>query len=745
MRDGSGEDRQEYMSTPLHRLLHLATQCERRGEYAPLLSALPEALKQSPQDPKINFIAGMAYLKRGEPALAERFLSRAVAIDPVFHDAYVALAAAMGQRHRHREAMQILHRGIRLFPASATLAKNLAVAAAKLGDHHATDKWAAAALKLDQNDAQLWGLRARAALALGHKDQALVWARNAHRLVPTGENARLLGELQRLNGRPDLAVGTLGGALAVEPDNPALALALAEAHRATGRGEEAVRCLRAALPLLPADKQPWQDIVLGELALGNFALALEALEQADRTSPSRALAMIRATALPAIPDDRAEIARARAHFLSEVTALTVQTTATNAVDLGCGTFFLAYLDEDSRAHRRAYAELLRTGIKGLDCVAPHCRRSHDTPRRPRIGFVSTHLFDHTIADLFSHFCQSLPPDRFETILFFPPGPADAVRAALRQRAEQAIDLPDKPLAARKTIAEARLDVLIFLDIGMAVDWDLLAHGRLAPRQAMLWGHPETTGIPTIDFFLTTAAMEPADGESHYWERLIRMEGPGCAYAPAAGVPFDVPPLARADLNLPPDSRLYVCPQSLFKLHPDFDHALAAILRQDPDAAILLLEAPHPTMAVHLRRRLERVAGTDTTRVHFLPFLPKPRFAPFLAACDVMLDPFHYSGGHTSLTALAVGLPVVTWPGRFMRGRHTLGFYKVMGYGEMIADGPEDYVSKAVAVAHGRREQTSAVIRAARAPLFDRTRAGAAFMGAIEQILETSPQAFGPGM
>ena len=40
---------------------------------------------------------------------------------------------------------------------------------------------------------------------------------------------------------------------------------------------------------------------------------------------------------------------------------------------------------------------------------------------------------------------------------------------------------------------------------------------------------------------------------------------------------------RKDFDLPDNSKLYVCAQSLFKFHPDFDVILCAILREDPNA------------------------------------------------------------------------------------------------------------------------------------------------------------------
>ncbi|HEY2630267.1 MAG TPA: hypothetical protein VGI57_14145, partial [Usitatibacter sp.] len=99
----------------------------------------------------------------------------------------------------------------------------------------------------------------------------------------------------------------------------------------------------------------------------------------------------------------------------------------------------------------------------------------------------------------------------------------------------------------------------------------------------------------------------------------------------------------------------------------------------------------------------------------------------------MLDTFHWSGGNTSLDAFAAGLPVVTMPGRFMRGRQSAGMLRMMGIEDLVAGNEEDYVAKAVGVATDRakREALSARIRAGHPLLFNRDEP----IRALEKILE----------
>ena len=89
-----------------------------------------------------------------------------------------------------------------------------------------------------------------------------------------------------------------------------------------------------------------------------------------------------------------------------------------------------------------------------------------------------------------------------TLLRFP-GPDDALAHALAQSADRVVTLPRNLDLARRQIADQELDVLYYADIGMDPLTYFLAFARLAPVQCVTWGHPVTTGIPTIDYFLSS--------------------------------------------------------------------------------------------------------------------------------------------------------------------------------------------------------------------------------------------------
>src|SRR5690606_19271467 len=107
-----------------------------------------------------------------------------------------------------------------------------------------------------------------------------------------------------------------------------------------------------------------------------------------------------------------------------------------------------------------------------------------------------------------------------------------------------VDLPDDLPRARAAIAEAELDILHYPEIGMDHMAYFLGFARLATLQTMAWGHPITSGLPTIDLFLSVAEMEPPGADTHYSEKLIPLRGLSFTVEPPAR-----PQASRADVGL----------------------------------------------------------------------------------------------------------------------------------------------------------------------------------------------------
>ncbi len=359
-------------------------------------------------------------------------------------------------------------------------------------------------------------------------------------------------------------------------------------------------------------------------------------------------------------------------------------------------FYTGYHGHNDCELRRELAAFYLRAAPELAWTAPHCRRYTGPRGKLRVGFLSKYFYpDHPMTKLYGGIVETLDRERFEVTLFRfdPPGAWGGGPGT------EVIVLPEDLERARRRIADAKLDVLFYTDIGMAPVSYFLAFARLAPVQCTTFGHPVTSGIPNVDYFLSAAELETEAAVERYSETLIRLSVvPTYFRAPRAA---NVAP-SRGDLGLPSGAHLYLCAQNLIKLHPSFDSALAAILRRDPQALLLLIDSiKTPNFAQLLRQRFGRSMPELLARVRFLPFLKLETLLAFCREVDAVLDTPVFGGGTTSLEMFAVDTPVLTWPGADARSRITHALYRQMRFDDLSAANETQYVDLALRLASDR--------------------------------------------
>jgi predicted O-linked N-acetylglucosamine transferase (SPINDLY family) len=208
-----------------------------------------------------------------------------------------------------------------------------------------------------------------------------------------------------------------------------------------------------------------------------------------------------------------------------------------------------------------------------------------------------------------------------------------------------------------------------------------------------WGHPSTTGLRTLDVFISSAALEPPDAEQHYSEELLRLPGIGCCYEPL------VRPAAAQRTG--DGSVRFISCQTPFKYLPQHDALYPQIAQRVPGARFVFFEYfASAALAATLRRRLEaafRAAGLDPAAYcEFRRWQPGDAFMQTLAEMDIYLDTPGFSGFNTAMQALGAGLPVVTLEGDLLRSRLAAGLLRTLGLTDTIALTPQQFVDMAVA-------------------------------------------------
>jgi protein O-GlcNAc transferase len=234
----------------------------------------------------------------------------------------------------------------------------------------------------------------------------------------------------------------------------------------------------------------------------------------------------------------------------------------------------------------------------------------------------------------------------------------------------------------------------------------LAAQRLAPVQCNSWGHPETSGLPTIDYFLSSDMMEPAVAAEHYTERLVRLPNLSIYYEPTALSPVR---MTRGELGMRPDAVVFWSGQSLYKYLPHHDFIFAEIAKLVGNCQFVFIKYAKETAVVDLfRRRLDSAFSdwglTASDHCLFIDSLSADRYVAAMGNCDIVLDSIGWSGCNSTLESLVHDLPVVTLRGSLMRGRHSAAILNRIGVGETVADSIDEYVSIATKLATNSEER-----------------------------------------
>lgn len=440
----------------------------------------------------------------------------------------------------------------------------------------------------------------------------------------------------------------------------------------------------------------------GKLAagFGQTERARRFLSQAHWLRPQDGIPMRLQLLTGAIHDSTAAIAEARQRFEQGLDRLIEAPPRIddplNKADLP--TFYLAYHGLCNRALHSKLARAFIAAVPGLEWHAPHCSATTRRAGRIRIGFISRFLRTHSIGKVARGLVARLSREHFEVyVLNIPPVTLDETARWIQAHADHWLVIDESPAAARKQIAALELDILFYQDIGMEPYSYLLAFSRLAPVQCVSYGHPDTSGVPNMDYYISNDLYEPPGGAAHYSERLVELHAlPTLAYYFRPTVSGALP--TRAELGLPTGARLYLCAQSLFKLHPEMDAAMRGILERDDSGRIVLFAGECAEWGVQLMQRFRRTLPGLADRIQFLPRQPYQRFLQLLNVADVVLDTPHFNGMNTSIDAFAVGTPVVTLPTGLQRGRFTQAMYRMMGIEWGVARDTDQYATLAVEVA-----------------------------------------------
>jgi predicted O-linked N-acetylglucosamine transferase (SPINDLY family) len=474
-------------------------------------------------------------------------------------------------------------------------------------------------------------------------------------------------------------------------------LNLSQCFSAQNQPEEAIITLQTGVRNYPQNTQLHFKLIQTLQKTGKTQEAICAAEVASQLIPDEYLFnILKNLLLPVVYATSDEVAFYRQRFEQGVQNLIQQTsleTPKEKVKALAGisrvtNFYLAYPGYNDRDLQSQYGKLVHQigGANYPEWVKPLSMPPLQENQKIRVGYLSGYLHNHSSTFWLLGWLRLCDRQTFEIHCYYIGNSPDTITQEFQGCSDVFHHIPGNIEAVCQQVLRDNLHILVFPELGIDPLTFAIAGLRLAPVQCVPWGHPLTSGIPTIDYFLSSELMEPENAQEHYSETLIRLPNLGVAYPK-----LDIPPLTktRVDFGLRDDAVVYFCCQAPYKYLPQYDFIFVEIAKRVPQAQFVFVRAELLKQRFH--EAFAAVGMNSEDYCVFLPFLNHQDYLILNKLSDVFLDTFVFSGGNTSLAAIACDLPMVTCPGQFMRGRMSYAMLKMLGLGELIAKNESEYI------------------------------------------------------
>ena len=691
----------------LTELYAAAEQALKAGKRNLAAERLREIIAQSPQESKAHFLLGNLYNQAGKLDQALQLYDQALLCQRDNIAVQLNRANAFQKLNRLAEAesayIEILHAK----PDLAIAHFNLGLLENRLGKQESAARSFQQAIRIDPQFEAAHQHMAAVLSKLGRLQEAAAAYGGLLRISPqNGKAMQSLGDVLENSGAYLQAENTYRAAIKLNHTNAEIHYSLGSVLQQQGKFDQAITAYEAALEIEP-DKHPVR-VSLGNCLhqIGEIEKALAQYRDALSCDPNFAHAQFGncISQLPVVYRSNEELETCRIAYTQALdgiyehfsnSSIEQRSRAAGAVGF-LQPFYLAYQGLSVKTLQKKYAATIR-----MLMTARYPEFDQIVPMPPlsgkiRLGIVSGFLWNHSAWNYFQGMFEAIDRNRFEIILFATRNKPDRETRLVKSLSDGFIEGPKETAEWAKVIREQDLHALFYPEFGMDPMSIQLGCLRLAPVQLTSWGHPITSGLESIDYYLSSDLMEPSNAQDEYTEQLVRLPNLMMHYRLPT---VDPEPIQRSDLGIPEDGPMFWCCQSLFKYLPRHDDVFPRIARELDSACFVFLAGHGGIVEQRVKDRLAAAfmrEGLDANRYCcFLDRLPKPIFAAVTAMADVFLDSIGWSGCNSAMEAIAADRPLLTLAGDHMRGRHTSAFLQLMGMKEWIASDKDKYIEMAV--------------------------------------------------
>ena len=672
---------------------NLGTAFHQLEQFEHAIKNFQKSLKLNPNYIEAQFNLSNVYHETGDLVHAIEALECVIQIDPNHAEANTSLRLI--DLEREENSLSALQHLLVEQPANAALHHKIGTQLYQEGRHQEALQHFERVLEFEPMHAPALNNKGLTLLELGDHENAVKTFRSLLQSQPSHREARCnLGIALKQVGELEEAIDCFQQLLSRDPEDFESWNNLGNAYKQFKQFDQAENCYRKAIECCSTFAVAHGN--LGKLlqTTGDAEQGLKHLQTAHRLEPNVQRRLAKAFVIPPIYRSENDLIHWRNRLENEIGKLIDEGLVYDpGTHLAPTFFFAAFHGRNDRTLAENVARLARTCSSPKSIAPPR-----QTDARIHLGFYSSYFYNHTIGHLMRGMIAELDRNKFHVTVYSPGEHQDEFGQHIRHAADEYLVISKDLSKACQEIVECHLDLLFFSDLGMEPISSCLAHHRLAPVQCVTWGHPVTSGIPTVDYFLSSELLEIPEAQAHYSEKLVRLKSLPTFYsAPVRSSQAT----NRCQIGFTESDHLYICPQSLFKLHPEFDAILKEILQQDSRGKLVLIEGLHKQWTEFLKQRFTNSLGNQFEKVRFLPRQPYQNFLQTIASADVILDPIHFGGGNTNYESFALGVPVVTLPSSMMRTRVATALYRKMEIDGAVCGSAEEYVFQALQIANDK--------------------------------------------
>ncbi|BDI14801.1 hypothetical protein ANSO36C_06030 [Nostoc cf. commune SO-36] len=721
--------------TTIPEALQLASKYQRAKRFIQAEEVYRQIIDINPQQSEALYGLGMLAQQQEKYQNAEQFFQAALQLEPQAAAIHNSLGFTLQQQGKLEEAIASYKKALEILPDCIEVQVNISNVLHIQGKlspeeqvHYADLNHQFAFSKQQTGDFKIAELYYRQAIALqpdfvlahsnlgevlqkqGRLNEAINCQQQAIKIKPDYHYAyHNLGYIFEEQGKFEEAIEAYKNALKIKPDFAISHNNLGNVLRELNQFDAAIESYQQAIKVQPDIDYIYFNLGLVFTQINKMQAAVEAFEQVVKLTPNHAFAKlgICISQLPIIYSSVDEITFRRNQYqqhlqnLAKTCELSNQQERAKAAE-GVGTFqpfYLAYQGFNDRDLQQTYGEMICQMMSSRypQYSQPLLMPSLDKNQKIRVGIISAFFYNHSNWKIpIKGWIENLDRSEFELFGYQPGIQQDDSTISANKTFDKFIHGAYSVEQLCETIAHDKLHILIYPEFGMDIMTTQLGCLRLAPIQMTSWGHPDTSGLPTIDYYLSSDLMEPENAQEHYTEKIVKLPNLSTHYIPLEILPEEI---KKPDIGLKEDDIFFWCCQSLYKYLPNHDDVFPSIAKELENSKFVFIKHTSEETTEVFRQRLNHAfaaLGLDyQNHCLFLSSLSETKFAGTTALADVFLDSIGWSGCNSTLESIAHNIPVVTLPGELMRGRHSLAILKMMGIEETIASSKAEYVQIAI--------------------------------------------------